>query len=179
MMRKLPLALMVFGLVAAAVPAGAQEVKIGYVDFQRILDQSKRGQAAKDLLAQEQEFRAEKLKKSEEDFKQKIGDLEKKRTVLSPEAFQKEQEKVLMEREELARRMQELRTGLFEKEQQLTRDIYDDVQGILKELARKEGYSLILEKQQGGILYAPEKNDLTTKVLDLYNARSKPAGGKK
>jgi outer membrane protein len=170
--------LMAFAVVlgVSAVPAAAQNVKIGYVDFQLILNESKRGQEAKDLLAKERDFRAGKLRESEDAFKKKLTDLEKKRTALSIEAFQKEQELLLQEREDLARRIQTFQQNLYEKEQELTKEIFDDVEAIIKQIAEKEGFTVVLEKQQGGIVFAIPNIDLTQKALQMYNGRQ---GGKK
>jgi outer membrane protein len=170
------LALAMLFTAAMFTPAVAKEgMKIGYVDFQRILDQSKRGQQAKEMLAKEHEFRANRLKRTEESLMTRLGEFENKRTVLSPEAFQREQTSLLSEREQFGRQVQEFQERLFQKEQELTQDIFEDMQAMLKDLAEKEGFALILEKQQSGLLYAPAKYDLTHRVLQLLDAGS---GGK-
>jgi outer membrane protein len=157
--------------------ANAQEKggdKIGYVDFQRIINDSKRGKDAKELLTKEGEFKSKKLRESEESLKKKFQELDAQRSVLSPEAFQKRQEELLVERDKFSEMVQTFQMDIRRKEQELTQDILDDVQKIISDLATKEGFSLVLEKTESGILYAPAKYNLTDRVLQLYDAQ-KPA----
>ena len=176
------------GLVALAVSAvlagvsfAADEkpVKIGIIDLQKIILESKRGKEAKDLLTKESDYRGRKLKDTDEGLKKKFSDLDKQRTVLSREAFQKKQEELFAERDRFSESVQTIQTDLRKKEQDLTQDIIDDVQAVVKEIAEKEGFSLVLEKG-AGVMYAPDKFDITSRVLQQYDTqKGSPAGEKK
>lgn len=145
--------------------------KVGYVDFQQILNESVRGKEAKELLTKERDFRSRQLRERDEQLKTRMGDLQQRRSVLSAEAFQKEQQELMMQQQQFSNNLQEVQGNLMRKEQELTADILEEVQRVIDEIARKEGYDLILERNEAGVMYAPSEHDVTAKVLRLYNSR--------
>jgi Skp family chaperone for outer membrane proteins len=42
---------------------------------------------------------------------------------------------------------------------------------VVREIAKKKGYSFIFEKMEGGILYGPEADDLTEEVVRKYDKK--------
>ena len=161
--------LLVFLLVGTGW--ASEGFKVGYVDFQQILNESARGQEAKALLSKERDYRSRQLRERDEQLKTRMGELEQRRAVLSPEAFQKEQQELMMQQQQFSQMLQETQGNLMRKEQELTADILDDVQRVIDEIARKEGYDLILERNEAGVMFAPAEHDVTSKVLRLYNNR--------
>ena len=55
------------------------------------------------------------------------------------------------------------------KERDLTKPIIDKMQKIISDLAKKEGYTAILEKSEQLVLFAQPSIDLTDKVVKEYN----------
>ena len=105
--------------------------------------------------------------------------MEKQRTALSPEAFAKRQEEVMGERDKFRDQVETFQNDLRKKEQEYTQDILEDVQAVIKEMAEKEGFALVLEKTEAGVLFAPEKFDLTERALQAYDAKKAAAATKK
>ncbi|MBW2259706.1 MAG: OmpH family outer membrane protein, partial [Deltaproteobacteria bacterium] len=62
---------------------------------------------------------------------------------------------------------------------QITKDVFE----IVEKIGKREGYTLILDRRVGGIVYAPTAIDITDKVIKEYNAmdakRDKKEGAKK
>jgi outer membrane protein len=42
---------------------------------------------------------------------------------------------------------------------------------IIKNIGKKDGFLLIMEKNQAGVLYSPSTVDITEKVIRLYNQK--------
>lgn len=159
-------------LLAAVGAAGAEGAKIGLVDFQRILDHSKAGKAA-------QAFINEEGKKMEADLKTKGAEIE---------AMQKrmEQEKMVTSKEALEERGRELRIRVNDfkvLQQKFSKQVRElqlkamerikkDVFGLVEGIGKKEGYHLIVERQEGGVLYFPATVDLTDRLIKLYDAKA-------
>jgi Skp family chaperone for outer membrane proteins len=40
---------------------------------------------------------------------------------------------------------------------------------VIKKIAEKKGYTVVLEKNENSVLYSLEKDDLTTEVVSSYN----------
>ncbi|NQT68370.1 MAG: OmpH family outer membrane protein, partial [Desulfobacteraceae bacterium] len=57
------------------------------------------------------------------------------------------------------------------QEQRLVNRIQKDIFEIVEDVAKKGGYLLILEKREGGVLYAPKTNEITDKIIQMYNAK--------
>ena len=55
------------------------------------------------------------------------------------------------------------------REGTLTQRILKKLRNIVNTIGQKEGYSLILEKSQDVVLYAPHGDDITGKVIATYD----------
>jgi len=66
------------------------------------------------------------------------------------------------------RYMQDFKTH----EQRLVQRIQKSMKKIIDDLGKKEGYLLIIEKRQGGVLYFRQSVDLTDRLIMEYNAQS-------
>ena len=43
---------------------------------------------------------------------------------------------------------------------------------LVQDIGKKEGYTLIVEKRTGGVVYAPLSIDITDAVIQIYNTQS-------
>lgn len=163
------------------VLAGA-DVKIGYIDLQRVMSASKQGIDSSQTLQKELDKKSRKVKDFSESLKKKGDDLEKQRSALSQPAFEKQRDDLMAEEDQLRMLAGKYQKEMQEKQEEHLQEIIEDVSKISKDLAEKEGFTLILEKRSG-ILYAPEKLDLTDRVIQIYDAQfaaqNAPAGDKK
>ena len=150
---------------------GAEKVKIGFVDLQKVFLTSEPGKQAKRSLDKEAEEKKKALDEKKKEFEKMKGDLEKKINILSEESRKEKFEALERKREDLLQFVQESDMKLAERDRDLTRKITGELQAILRDYAEKEGYTLILEK--GSILYAPEETDVTDEVIRLYNKKAK------
>jgi len=161
-------------LLVAPRPGSAADAKIGVVDLQRCLNESKTGKKYKAEFTGEAEKMKAELEKEEQSLKAMREELEKQGTVLS-ETAKGEKEKVYRERvDAFKEKFQQSQQTLQRKDQELTRRILKDLQGVIRELAETGGYDLVVEKGEGGVQYAPSTADLTEEVVRRYD---KAAGG--
>lgn len=172
-MRTMP-----FGLLAAlaglffcapAAPA-ADPVKLGVVDLQRCLNESKMGKKYKAEFTSEADQMKAELEGEEAALKGLREELEKQGMVLS-ETARAEKEREYQERlEEFKEKFKTSQKALQRKDQELTRRILKDLQGTIRELGETGGYTLILEKGEGGLLYTGGEVDLTDEVIRRYDS---------
>jgi len=149
------------------------ESKIAVVDFQEILEKSKVGKAAK----QEYIKRGEKIEK---ELKAKAEEIEKLKKKLEREALVIDRETKLERERELRIKINDYKalqkksiSEIGEIEARMISRIRDQLVGIVEQIGKDEGFSLILEKIQAGVLYCPERIDITDKVIKKYNATVK------
>lgn len=156
-------------ILTAGVNLYASEPKIGFVDLQKVLLNSTRGKKAKEILAAEFEERKEHLIHKQEELDKLESDLKKQRLILEEDTL-KEKEGILDEkRKKFQSLYQKYDLGLRKKDAELTQNILSDIEGVIKTIAEREGFSLVLERIESSILYAEPKMDITDKVIKAYN----------
>src|SRR5689334_17906525 len=102
--------LFVFLLVSAPVAAFAEDVKLGYVDLQRALNETEDGRKAKANLKKVFDAKQKELDEQQETLRKDIEDLNKKKTLLPAE-------KVREKETELQERMQKVQQTFMRHQQ--------------------------------------------------------------
>ena len=64
----------------------------------------------------------------------------------------------------------EFQRELAAKEGELTKPILERMQRIMRRMGQTEGYTLILERSEAGVVYIPSTYDLTDVLIQRYNA---------
>jgi len=159
-------------LALSSTVASAQEkVKIGFIDIQRAIAESTAGKRAKDR------FQAQ-VKKAEGDLLKEKGELERLKNDLDKKGqLMKEDERRNLEADLQRRYVSYQRSAgdyqqeLRQKESEMMGDILKELEAIVNEVGKSEKFLLILERSQ--ILYSDQGIDITNKVIDVYNSRTK------
>jgi outer membrane protein len=165
----------VLGVCVSGVNAvQAQDVRFGYVDARKVLNDSKAGKRLRAELEKTTKQRQETLARDEQRLKGLQEAYEKDKLLLSEtqkQAKQKEfDEKLRAFQKSAAAAQQELE----QKKNEFERKAIGEIQTIVRELAKEEKLTLVFEKNQMPVLYAAEGPDLTDKVLKRFDAK---AGG--
>jgi outer membrane protein len=171
--------------IGMAVSAQAQQLKVGVVDLQAVLDNSARGRVAKDQLKDLSVKLQEEIKQKRE-FKDKREDeLQKLRTeirsqglVLSEQARSAKEESFRNKARELKRfiddtnRFIEDATQEFrEREIRETQRLLLEVRKVVQDVGNQEGYTLILEGNENAavVLYFSKAIELTQKITQRFD----------
>ncbi len=146
----------------------AKEVKIGYVDVERILTEYQTAKEAKRELEKEIEryqIQTDSLRRVLEEVK---IEFESKKLMLSTEGRKSEEERIKM----LEKRYNDLvsevwgeRGAIMRKNQELITPIVQKVQAAIEKVAKEENFTIIFDGSQQKILYAEPGLDLTDAVL--------------
>ena len=160
-------------VVFAFISLSFAQLKIGYVDSQKILAQYQEAIDAQNQLEQirnqyqaeyetkvreyqelAQEIESQSLLLSEEKKKEKLRDLQNKATEIDKYKY----EKLNPEGGEF-----------YRKNQELFKPIIDKINNVINKVGTDEEYDLILDASSGAILHALPKYDLTSRILDELN----------
>jgi outer membrane protein len=160
-------------LLLHAAPARA-EAKFGYVDLQRALNEIDEGKAAKARLKQEFDQKQKLLDEKQAEFNKLRGDFEKQASVLAEAARKERQEDLDRRFADLQMTFGQLQKELSERERDVTRGIFDKMGAIIRETAEAEGFTMVFERNDAGLVYAPTSLDLTNELIRKYNTRHKP-----
>ncbi len=172
-MKKWLVVLMVLVLSASAHQLMAQEMKIGLVDLQKALNDSEEGKASKAKLKAEFDAKQKTLDALQNELKILKDALEKQKLVLSQEALKQKENEYRDKFIELQKKLAEARGELQQKEAQYTGEIINQMRQIVQQVGAQEKFTLVFERGQDVILYAPTAIDLTPKVIAAYNSRPK------
>jgi outer membrane protein len=157
-------------LLSAIAPTVYAQVKVAVVDLQRALNQTEDGRRAKRQLKRLFKRRQTILDKKQTELKKMKADISRQKNVLSRDALQKRLEQYQQAFVKLQTTYVEYQRELAKKEAQLTGEILEKMQKIVQDIGQAEGYTVILERNEGGVIWAPRKVDLTEKVIDEYNS---------
>lgn len=165
------------GLLLAAAPVAAAELKIGYVDFQRALNEVEEGKIAKANLKRDFDDKQKQLDKDKTDLDRLQAEFEKQAGVMSDEA---KRDKAM----EIDRRMREaqgkamgFQKELSDREREVTRGMFDRMLTLTREIADADGLTYVFDKNS--LLVAPPAADITNELVRKYNERFKPGEEKK
>ena len=161
---------LLFMLFGMAANLQAESItKIGYIDLQSVIKNSKAGKAAKASFESEFkkkrliiENKAKILAKEEQDFINQAP-------LMDYDAKKRRAEAIQHKKKELARLRDDFREELQKKDFELTQQILKELESVIKTIGSKEGYLLIVEKTESGVIYGSDEVDITQKVITAYD----------
>lgn len=156
----------VLGLAAAAVAAGAQELKLGYFNSERILRDSVPAKAASTKLEAEFAKRDRELQEAGAKVKAAAERLEKESLVL-PESDRAKRQRELAEMDrDFQRKQREFREDLNQRRNEELQGLLERTQRVVRQIADQEKYDLVV----GDAVYFSPRVDITDKVLRALNS---------
>ena len=163
---------MFFGLGSSVVMA-QEKMKIAYVDLQRALNEVEDGKKAKAKLKGMFSQRQKKLDAEQEGLKNLKESLEKElqSDLLSADKKREKMADYQKRFYELQQLYLTLQKELTENEAKETKKIFARFQEILQGIGLKDGYTMIFEKTESSVLWAPKSLDITDQLIQKYNAK--------
>jgi outer membrane protein len=149
--------------------AAAADMKIGVVDFQRVLRESKGGKAAKaEIEKKGKSLEASLLKKGKalEAEKKKLEAEAMVMNEASRENKAREFKIKVMDFQALQKKSAE---DFKQYEGDVIRRVQKEVFGLVEAIGKKGNYTLIIEKSAA--LYSPDGIDITDQLIKMYNKK--------
>ncbi|MBI5192180.1 MAG: OmpH family outer membrane protein [Nitrospirae bacterium] len=149
-----------------ASPVRAEEFKIGYVDAQKVLDESTLGQRVKESLNEYVQSRQKIVDIEETELKKLEEDLSKQGAVLSPEAKQDKEEQLQRKYMEYQKKVGELQKEIQLRRTEKLEEFNKNLEKIVKIFGEKDGYSMILNNPASNtVMYSKPSLDLTEQLI--------------
>ncbi|MCX8031246.1 MAG: OmpH family outer membrane protein [Thermodesulfovibrionales bacterium] len=146
-----------------------EKIKVAIVDLFKTINESEMGKKAKSdlegLIKTKQASIEEKGKKIEA----LKSEIEKQSTVISPEAKKTKEEEMEKLVRDYQRIVSDSQAEVKKKEAELTGEILKQAREAINKIAQEGGYSLVLEKADGVVLYFSSSLDITDKVIKRLN----------
>ena len=155
-------------LLTASHTGVAQAQKVGVVNMQRALLETEDGRKAKEQLKKLFDQRQKTLDKQQDDLKAMKDNVDKQRSVLARDVWEKKAEELQKALAQLQMTYMEFQRELAAKEAEMTRPIQDRMARIVKRMGQADGYSMILDSSV--VYFVPSSSDLTDVLIQRYNA---------
>lgn len=159
-------------VILSAGPAAAQPVTVGYVDIEKVINDSTPGQKAIEKLRKDFERRAADLKKMEGGLKKLRDELDSKGSVMNDERRRRLEEDYRRDRRDLKRAIRDNNEEFNIKRKQVLVDFLPKVLKTVEDIGKENKYTLILRKEANILLYTAEQVDLTGEVITRLNAQA-------
>lgn len=158
----------IFAFVLAIAGILNAQIKVGYVDSQRILnefDEAREAQAKLDMEAKKLQDEYQKLLAKLDSLNKEY---ERQRLIMS-ETRRKEKEDEIMELQRQIQDFQVKKLGpngeIYQKQAELVGPVLEKIKKVIQKIGEEENYDYIFDTVAGNILYADPAHDLTDKVL--------------
>lgn len=143
--------------------------KVGFVDLQRALLTVDAGKNAKSAFEKEVTTKKADLEKRQTSFQKEAEEFDKKAAILNDSAKQQKQVELQKKFVELQKNGQEFQMEMMKRERELTQPIVEDLKGMVAAIGKEKSLQFILEKNDGGVIYAEAGSDMTDEVIERYN----------
>lgn len=165
----------IVGTLAAAalsVPAMA-EIKVGVIDYARLLEQSPQAKVVQDQLRNEFGPRYQQLVAQDQSLKVRADKLQKDGATMSPEQRDKEEKALRDLKREIERKMSEWQDDSNSKRNDEMNKLQRSLIGEVREYAKAQNFDVVIAE---GVIYATPAVDITPQVLASLQSRApKPA----
>jgi outer membrane protein len=141
--------------------------RVAMVDMQRVLNETKAGKKARKELEVSSQAKQAKLDKKRQKLEADAAKLQS----LSGQQLAQAQEKLQQESMELQSMLYTLEQELAQQHNKLLERMYTNSQGIVAELAKKQGIDLVLVRDQMTVIYTKDSLDITGEVVKIYDQK--------
>ena len=154
-------------LAVMAVDVQAQELKIGYVNSDRVLRDAVPAKAAQTKLEAEFSKRDKDLNDLASKLKTAADKLEKDAPTLAETERSRRQRELVEQDREIQRKRREFQEDLNQRKNEELSSVVERANKVIKQIFETEKYDLILQEA----VFAGPKVDITEKVIKALNAQ--------
>jgi outer membrane protein len=154
-------AFFLIGVLLLPGAVAAADLKIGYVNAVKVIEEAPQGEAALKKLEAEFAPRDKKIVEMQNKLKRLEQDLEKNALLLKDSEHRSREFEIISLKRDLSRATQEFREDYNLRRNEELAALQKIVQKTINEIAKQENYDLILESA----VYAGPRADITEKIL--------------
>jgi len=150
----------------------ADPVTIGYVDMQRVIEESKLGKQAFATLQEKYAEPQAALEKEEKEIMQLQQNLARDGALMSQTELDKRKKEIQDRVQHIQRKAGMAQQELSQDQAKLGQGIIKPAQEIISELGKERKLTAIFERAQSGLLYVQEDRNLTDEVIKRLDAKN-------
>jgi len=163
------------GTLASA--ASKDSFRVGVLDPQTVIEQSKSGSRALAGLKEHAQARETVMKNDQKELEALQEDLKASQDTLSAEEQKRKQERFAQKYQEWQKRGQEFQAELGQKQKELVQEYMQKIEEATSIVAKRHGFDIVIDKGSEStlkiVLYQRDGLDLTNEVVKEFNKRYK------
>jgi outer membrane protein len=156
-------------VLAAALPAAAQEVNIAVIDVQRVVTESDPGKEALQKLKLLQDAKIDEGRALQQELTTMQEQMSKQRFTLSEERLSELSKQMEDGQIALQRFQDDAERELDEARRRELGGLEGRIIPVINEIGAERGFTLIFNKFQSGLVYADDTVDITDDVILRFN----------
>jgi len=168
------LSLLAIGFVTVSQANAQQNLEIGYVDPQEVLNKMPEMKAVQQRLQNFIDKKRQEYAEKQQNFQQQVSEYQQKQSVISESAKQKEEERLGKLNSELQQFQGQIQQEIQQKQQELVGPLLDQIDQAVSTVAQNMGLTYVINRRtsQGDaiILYtsqqAQQKYNITEEVMN-------------
>lgn len=160
------LALALITPVEGVAQGAPSELKVGVFNADRILSESIMGQQAMAQLDQLQNLRVSELQVQQA----QLNVLQQRVLTAAPDSAARFQRDFQDRQIQLQRLQEDVSNELQGRQQELTTPIIEQIAAIIERMGQDDGYTLIFNALQSGLVYIDESVDVTDRIISELDA---------
>ncbi|MFQ6103788.1 MAG: OmpH family outer membrane protein [Candidatus Glassbacteria bacterium] len=144
----------------------AQEIKIGYVDVERIIDSIPGKEEVRKILEEESDVWRRQAEEKMKELQQLRDDYESQKLILSPEKKKSKEEEISQKEKEFNQLWMDLQEKAQKRNAELTQPILEKAEKAINAIAERDNYAIIFDSSVSAIVFGVAELDLTDEVIE-------------
>jgi len=143
--------------------------KIGFINLQEIMQNSNAGKKAAEEFKKFYEKETQEIKSSEKELKKMKDELEKQGSIMT-QSSQKEKETIYQKKlRDYQLLVNDTNEELKKRDQEMTQKLMPGIMKIVRTIAEKEKFTLVIDVATMPIPYYAKENDFSKTVIEDFN----------
>lgn len=151
----------------------ATDLRIGFVDIQKAVNECNAGKEAKKVITKEVEKFQRLIAEKQKELQTVKETLEKQGPMLTQEARASKEREYQAKLREFQRWGEDNQNEINQKRIEMERNISMGLQKVIQKVGIDDDYTLILEKNENIVLFASKSIDITDRVIKVFDAQKR------
>lgn len=143
--------------------------KIGFINLQEIMQESNAGKKAAEDFKKFYEKETQKIKNMENQLKKMKDELDKQGSVLTPASRSEKEGAYQKQMRDYQLLVNDTNEELKRRDQEMTQKLMPGIIKIVRTIAEKEKYTLVIDVATMPVPYYAKENDFSQKVIEEFN----------
>ena len=142
-----------------------------FIDFKKVLNESKAGAEAQKILKKKLENEAKKFEKQEAELRKQEKEIISQKKLITNEEFKKKVEDLRKKVADLQKKKQQTFTNISKTRSEAKQKLLKAVKPIMKKYMEENKIKIVLDK--GAVLLGDSTLEITSQIIDILNKELK------